>query len=625
MRKIAILLLCTIVFVCCKREEIVPYLSIDKTMLSFNKDGTITDNTLEISSNTDWKISGVGDDTWFILSQESGKGKTTISVTVPEPNLSDSEKSATIRVISLNDQTVAQNLRITQAASDSYLNINNTTLSFNYDGTIADNTLVITSNTDWQITGIENWFTLSQESGNGDATIAITVPGTNLNYSEKSATITIKSRNSLTVTKEVEIIQAASDSYLNIDKTLLSFREDGTITDNTLEINSNTDWQISGIESWFTLSQEIGNGNIIITVTVPEPNFDDNEKSATITIKSLNNRTETKEVKITQIAINDVFACMDDFIFKGRCEVFDTNRDGKLSLREAYAVREISVGSRGISSLKGIEYFAYLTYLNCNGNKINSLDVSRNTALTRLYCSANNLNTLDVSKNLALIGLYCIGNNLNTLDVSKNTALIELYCYDNKLNSLDVSKNTALTQLSCANTNLSTLDVSENTALTILYCSYNNLSTLDLSKNPALIELSCGNNKLRNLDVSKHTALRLLWCSNNTLSTIDANTALIYLDCSRNNVSSLDVSRSADLTYLNCRHNKLATLDVSRNPALFELYCYDNKLSSLDLSKNTSVTYLYCYDNPDLKTIYVWEDYFIAHWSKDPYTNFVVK
>ena len=102
-------------------------------------------------------------------------------------------------------------------------------------------------------------------------------------------------------------------------------------------------------------------------------------------------------------------------------ENFDTDGDGALSEDERNDVTYISCSYQEIASLKGIEYFTKLDYLNCGYNQLTSLDVSKNTVLR---------------------GLECYINQLTSLDVSKNTALIELHCFDNQLTSLDVSKNT---------------------------------------------------------------------------------------------------------------------------------------------------------------------------------------
>ena len=128
----------------------------------------------------------------------------------------------------------------------------------------------------------------------------------------------------------------------------------------------------------------------------------------------------------------------------------NTNRDKEIQVSEASAFNsEIDCFMMDISNLKGIEAFTTLTSLNCYGNQLTSLDVSKNTALTQLFFGSNQLTSLDVSQNNALTSLACNENQLTSLDVSKNTALTYLQCDENQLTSLDLSKNTALTQLFC--------------------------------------------------------------------------------------------------------------------------------------------------------------------------------
>ena len=200
---------------------------------------------------------------------------------------------------------------------------------------------------------------------------------------------------------------------------------------------------------------------------------------------------------------------------------FDSNKDGKLSGEEIGDVNIIYVSESGIESLKGIEYFSALTYLDCSYNQLSNLDVSQNIALTELECQENQLSSLDVSKNTVLDRLVCKSNQLTDLDVSKNTALVYLNCDDNQLTSLDVSKNTALVYLFCSQNQLTSLDVSKNTALEPLGCSDNQLTSLDVSQNTALVVLYCPHNQLTDLDVSQNTALRYLACDGNQLTSLD--------------------------------------------------------------------------------------------------------
>lgn len=107
-------------------------------------------------------------------------------------------------------------------------------------------------------------------------------------------------------------------------------------------------------------------------------------------------------------------------------ENFDTDKNGKLSQKELDAVTRIDVNSMEISSVKGVEKFTKIEYLNCSGNKLTELDVSKNTRLNVFGCNACGLTELDVSKNTKLEHFECRSNKLTELDLSKNTELVFL-------------------------------------------------------------------------------------------------------------------------------------------------------------------------------------------------------
>ncbi len=176
---------------------------------------------------------------------------------------------------------------------------------------------------------------------------------------------------------------------------------------------------------------------------------------------------------------------------------------------------ETSAYEGDLTSLKGIEFFESLTYLDCNHNQLTALNVSKNTALTTLRCARNQITSLNISKNAALTELNCGENQLSSLDVSKSPALAFLICHENRLTALDVSKNTALEYLGCYGNHLKALDVSRNSALTYLYCDGNQLKTLDVSRNTALTALGCSANQLKALDISKNTAIDFFYCVDN--------------------------------------------------------------------------------------------------------------
>lgn len=155
------------------------------------------------------------------------------------------------------------------------------------------------------------------------------------------------------------------------------------------------------------------------------------------------------------------------------------NPDGTVSLDENNRMEIIMNGgtfldlqNKNITSLAGIEYFTDLEFLDCTGNQLTTLDVTKLTSLMYLVCNDNQLTALDVT------GL---------------TSLKNLFCSDNQLTTLDVTGLTSLTDLECNGNQLVSLDVSTLKELQILWCHGNKMTALDITNNAYLGDLKCGN------------------------------------------------------------------------------------------------------------------------------------
>ena len=161
---------------------------------------------------------------------------------------------------------------------------------------------------------------------------------------------------------------------------------------------------------------------------------------------------------------------------------FDTNNDGLLSNDEIANAERITLRGSNISSLKGIEHFTSLKYLDCWENNLTEIDLSHNTELVTLGCGRN---------------------KLVHIDVSRNTKLEELDVYNNEsLQALDVSSNTLLTFISCGSSNISVLDLANNNALEYLGCDHNALAVLDLGNIQPLDTLYCDTQTRRGLAIT---------------------------------------------------------------------------------------------------------------------------
>ena len=98
----------------------------------------------------------------------------------------------------------------------------------------------------------------------------------------------------------------------------------------------------------------------------------------------------------------------------------DTDEDNHLTIGELMALKSFSVGGFGdVADMTGLEYMTGLTSLNCSGNLLTTLDVSKNVNLTSLLCSNNNLTELDISNN----------TKLNILNAQGNAGLTTVYVW----------------------------------------------------------------------------------------------------------------------------------------------------------------------------------------------------
>ena len=378
-------------------------------------------------------------------------------------------------------------------------------------------------------------------------------------------------------------------------------------------------------------------GNEINTIQVGEA------KAKKWTVTERNGSSEVDYAGIHAVAIDETNFPDNDFLLWAKAQTFAD--DDYLTDKEAASVTAIDVSSKGIANLKGIEHFTALKTLNCSGNNLGAIDLSKNTALEELNCSSNILSALGVTANTKLKKLNCSGNQLNDLDVSKNTALKELYCYRNSIR--DESMQTLISSLHQNGGTLyaydTTYDQNEMTTTNVAdakakkwqvkawdgskYVDYagifavyinntnfpdaafrNYVGDFDLNSNgylteneiDAVTEISVPMMNITSLKgIEYFTALTTLDCNSNKLTALDVtkNTALENLICVGNQLSALNVANCTTLYTLDCSDNKLTTLDVTKNTALQMLYCNDNQLTALDMTANTSLSTLYCHGN----------------------------
>ena len=176
----------------------------------------------------------------------------------------------------------------------------------------------------------------------------------------------------------------------------------------------------------------------------------------------------------------------------------DTNGlDGTILNSDAENVTELPIYFKEISDLTGINAFTNLESLDCEGNYLTNLDISKLDVLKTLVCGNNDIESINFSEQSSLEHISCGDSLLTSLNVSTSPNLRYLMCAKNEITALDLSVNTELVHLVLSRNNLTEIDLSNNLLLENLYASGNNLDHLDLSANNMLKKIFVDNNQLQ--------------------------------------------------------------------------------------------------------------------------------
>lgn len=132
----------------------------------------------------------------------------------------------------------------------------------------------------WTAVSNANWCTLNSASGTGNKSINVTVY-TNNETTSRTATITVKAGNQ---TKTVTVTQDCFTLTVSPATIQLPLQE----ATNTLSINSNTTWSISGIPTqWCSVSRTSGTGNAAVTIKTTAATSS-TKRQATLVVKAGN-------------------------------------------------------------------------------------------------------------------------------------------------------------------------------------------------------------------------------------------------------------------------------------------------------------------------------------------------
>ena len=241
------------------------------------------------------------DSNWLSIDKTTGDGDATIKVSASE-NSANSERKGVITIYAEGDGGLRETriVPITQGAkgsaalsvSPSEKTVASTAEEFN---------VTVLSSGKWDASIDSDWFVIDKSTGNGDATIKVSVNANNTN-NERNGVITVYAEGGggLRETRIVSITQGAKGSaILNVspsEKTVASTAEEFNVT-----VLSSGKWNASVDSDWFVIDKSTGNGDATIKVSVNANNTNSNrEGTIIIHTESEGGKREVRTVTITQ-------------------------------------------------------------------------------------------------------------------------------------------------------------------------------------------------------------------------------------------------------------------------------------------------------------------------------------
>lgn len=212
-------------------------------------------------------------------------------------------------------------------------------------------------------------------------------------------------------------------------------------------------------------------------------------------------------------------------------------------------INSLTLTSKGISSLEGMNYLTNLGTLILTGNQVSDISPLKGlTNLTMLQLSGNPISDISALSNLKNLQALDI-NDAQVTDITPLSGLTNLKglgLYNNQLENLSgVNSLHQLRSLNVSNNKLTNLDELQALSnLSVLYANenqINNLQGLSNLNNLFLLDLSA-NQIVDTTPLAGLTKVQTLYVSNNQISDVTGLSSLInldWLDISQNKISNI--------------------------------------------------------------------------------------
>ena len=272
-----------------------PYINVSQSSITLK--GNASSASFDVTSNCSYEISNDAD--WLTIKQEGNT--VALSATANE---SSQYRTATISLFHNGTNKTTTKVTVTQAPAS----INASTETLIFENTAGEVNINVTSESSWTASTSYSWINVTPESGEaGTSSIKISV-SPNTSVDERTGYVVL----SIGLEERIQIPVRQRGIYIKTDKSQCDF--DASSGTQTIQVISNTSWQVSSLPSWVTVDKTNGNGSLEIKVSA-EDNPNTTERtgefvvsqpglSAMATVKVRQNG-KTFDVATTTLSFND--------------------------------------------------------------------------------------------------------------------------------------------------------------------------------------------------------------------------------------------------------------------------------------------------------------------------------
>lgn len=260
-------------------------------------DGSLV--AISMYANVQWQVTT--DASWLTVNPLSGASSDTIVIVTSEnPFITKRKAELVFSAVGVESQIIY----VTQAEGDPRFIVTDSLIIF--DAFENTDSISISANIPWVISGNKNWLSISPTEGEMDANVVVNAKQ-NYKPADREELISIAGNGE---TRNIRVVQKACDPSLfaDVEEVFVSALEGST---GSFNISSTLEWTAQCNSTWLSLSAENGEGDRSITLIAQE-NPKDTVRTAVITLKAdsvdeVQIEVHQYEKKILEVSVDTVW------------------------------------------------------------------------------------------------------------------------------------------------------------------------------------------------------------------------------------------------------------------------------------------------------------------------------